>query len=144
MLLNEIVQRVNHALAGEILTYDQILYHLDDTIDAINKELGSKFPAFSELDSSALDYDAFPDKWIRMVVIPGAAHFFFMADEEGITTAVGYEQRFLENLQSMIDKYLMLVPDEYIDNVDTGLIFKDENDSLGGRGLFVNGTELIP
>ena len=91
MRINEIVSRTNEKLAGETLMYSQLEVFFDEVIDDINAKLNSKFPAFSEFfDSSKLnsneEYNCFPDKYIRTVVVVGAAYKFYCTDEEGIAT----------------------------------------------------------
>lgn len=124
MELNKIVDRVNTKLAGELLTYNQIVYFLDAVVDEINTQLNAKFPVFSEFDANFPqypNYDFFPDKYIRSVVIPGCAYHFYMTDEEGISSATDYQREFQMNMFYMVRDYSMYVPEEYqID--DTGYL----------------------
>jgi len=102
MELQKIVNAINKRLAGELLIYSELEIHLDAVIDEINNRLNSNFPAFSEFNSTDYanypDYNFFPDKYIRSVVIPGAAFKFYVTDEEGISTATKYEQEYQTNL----------------------------------------------
>ena len=77
----------------------------------------------------------FPDKYIRTVVIPGAAYKFYITDEEGISTATKYEQEYLTNLFYMERDYLPLLPEEYKASQDQGHIpMPDETQT---RGLWI-------
>ena len=118
MRINEIVSRTNEKLAGETLMYSQLEVFFDEVIDDINAKLNSKFPAFSEFfDSSKLnsneEYSCFPDKYIRTVVVVGAAYKFYCTDEEGIATAQQYAFDYATNMFVMERDYSNLVPDEY-------------------------------
>ena len=115
MELNDIVQSVNNKLAGETLTFDEIKIHLDSVIDEINSRLNSTFPSFSEFKAQESDtnYDCFPDKFIRSVVIIGAAYYFYVTDEEGIETAAEYGRQYAQSLFYMERDYLDQVPEEY-------------------------------
>lgn len=112
MKINDIVAGVNTKLAGETLTYNQLRLFLDETIDIINRELNAEFPSFSTLDSNGT-YDAFPDKYIRSVVIVGAAYKFYVTDEEGMQTAQQYQYDFLDGLYYMKRDYSYLIKPEY-------------------------------
>jgi hypothetical protein len=118
VLINDIVNRVNKKLAGELLAYFEMKDYLDDVIDDINDRLGATYPAFSELDSSVSEYDFFDDRWIRQVIVFGAAWYFFMADEEGISSAEGYRKVYFNNLNSMKRTLIMDVPLEYRQGYD--------------------------
>jgi hypothetical protein len=113
MNLNNLVNRINRKLAGELLSYYELKDYLDDTIDDINQRLGSIYPAFSELDSSVTEYDFFPDTWIRKCVVFGAAWYYFVADEEGISTAETYQVLYERNLFEMQRDFVSQVPEEY-------------------------------
>ena len=74
MKLSQINKQLNIALAGETITIQEMLPFLDYAIDAINEKLNANYPVFSDLDiHTDTDYNYFPDKYIRMAVIPGAA-----------------------------------------------------------------------
>jgi hypothetical protein len=119
LLINDILDRVNRKLAGEILSYDDIQIHLDSVIDDINAKLSSKFPAFSEFIQPTYaqypNYNFFPDKYIRSVVCLGAAYYFYQTDEEGATSAIEYQKTYANNLFLMQRDYSSLVPVEYQD-----------------------------
>lgn len=117
MELNKIVALVNSNLAGELLTYSQIVPHLDNAIDNINFKLNTTFPAFSEFTPTDYeqypDYDFIPDQYIRSVLSIGAAYFFYITDEEGIQTAPAFQAMFVTGMFSMERDFLPIIPDEY-------------------------------
>lgn len=113
---------MNIKLAGEMLTYDMLKPYLDEVIDNINTRLSAKFPVFSEFTQAAYptqypNYNFFPDNFIRTVVIYGAAHKFYTADEEGINSARQYDTEYQNAMFIMERDYLELVPTEF--QVDT-------------------------
>ena len=113
MLLQQLTTLVNNNLAGENLSYARMKPFLDNVIDDINEDLGAIYPAFSELDTSAEAYTAFPDKWLRSVVSFGAAWYFFLVDEEGISTAETLQQLYFTNLFKMQRDMIDSVPEQY-------------------------------
>lgn len=118
MKINSIVQRVNRLLAGEQLVYSYLVEFLDSTIDDINSKLNSTFPTFTELTVGVdlvgdVDYNCFPDNYIRSVVVPGAVYKFYIMDEEGITTAEQFGYDYEKGLFMMMRDYMELVPEEY-------------------------------
>ncbi len=124
MLLNEIVRKVNNKLAGELLTFEELRDHLDATIDDINARLDSTYPSFSEFYEQYTqepDYNFFPDKYIRSVVVPGAAFYFFIVDEEGADVAPQYAHEYDRNLFYMERDYISKVPEEYQADSSGGL-----------------------
>jgi len=142
MKVNDIVNRVNTKLAGEILTYPELVIFLDDAIDKINTALNTIYPAFSDLESTS-DYDYFPDKFIRMVVVPGTAYFYYQADEEGIDTAPAYLLAMTDGLFYMTRDYSSQIPEEYMAPAIQGSVtftIEDEELGTGERGLEVDGT----
>ena len=126
MYINDIVSGVNAKLAGEQLTFEEMVLFLDETIDDINRELNSCYPAFSEVDRS-LDYNYFPNKYIRSVVITGAAYKFYVTDEEGIITATQYQYDYLNNLFAMKRDLRGSVPKE--------LLAEEKSDRVGRSPL---------
>lgn len=114
MLIRQIKDRVNTRLAGEQLTYSQLLPYLDAVVDDINARLHAKFKIFSEVSTGNLDieYAEFPDVYIRSVVCVGAAVRWYQDDEEGIATAESLLQEYRNNLFLMERDYGPLVPDE--------------------------------
>ena len=129
MKIIEIVKLTNKYLAGEQLTYFKLLPFLDEVIDDINSRLGATFPAFSELDISEITSDAeysyFPDKYLRSVVAIGAAHKFYVMDEEGMTYDASYEQKYEYGLFCMQRDYIEQVPLEYQDDTTGGVVIHE-------------------
>ena len=114
--INTIVNYINERLAGEQLLYSQLLVFLDGTIDDINQALNSNFPAFSEFsekDENYPDYNFFPDRYIRTVVVTGACAKFYICDEEGAAVAEQYQYEYKEKLFLMVRDYSHQVPEEY-------------------------------
>lgn len=145
MTIQRIIDGVNARLAGEMLSVSELTIHIDSTIDRINARLNTVFPTLSELrdaDPAVISYTAIPDKYIRTVVIPGAAFYFFTTDEEGADVAPKYEAEFLENLFYMERDYLMLVPEELLADFKQGTFdFSDNNNNfIADRGLEINGA----
>ena len=141
MLITQVQKLFNEALAGETLSFKEMLPHLDAAIDGINAKLNSKYPVFSDVPSDTYDavYDFFPDKYIRTVVIPGAAWHFYVMDEEGLQTAPQYQQDFENGKFIMQRDMLYKIPEEYQDDDQQGFIVGDpESDIFGDRGLVVD------
>lgn len=118
MNINNIVKGINDELAGELLTYNNLEPFLDQVIDDINTQLDSTFPVFSEFTFENYpeqypNYNFFPEKYIRNVVIKGAAYKWFVVDEEGIPTAQQFQYNYTDNLFYMLRDYLESVPEEY-------------------------------
>ena len=114
--INTIVNYINERLAGEQLLYSQLLVFLDGTIDDINQALNSNFPAFSEFsekDENYPDYNFFPDRYIRTVVVTGACAKFYICDEEGAAVAEQYQYEYKEKLFLMVRDYSHQVPEKY-------------------------------
>ncbi len=126
MLLTQIVKKINHRLDGETLPYRELVDHLDAVIDNINETLNTVYPVFSDLPEEATEYAYFPDRYIRSVVIPGAALRFYITDEEGGNPPPGYTVEYQGALFRMLRDFLHMVPDEW-KTVDTAgtVIFRD-------------------
>lgn len=118
MRVVNIINNINKYLAGEMLRYTDLEPFLDRTIDDLNQDLDSCYPSFSEfmqlndIDPNA-DYDLFPDKYIRTVVIPGAAFYYYQADEEGDTVANSFGGMYGDGRYKMQRDFTIQVPDEY-------------------------------
>lgn len=131
MVINEIVRGINKSLAGEQLLYKQLEPFMDEVIDDINAKLNSTFPTFSELNveevfSGNFDYNFFPERYIRNVVIKGAAYKFYIMDEEGSQVADMYGYDYQTALFLMMRDYIEKVPDEFRSD-NTGSLMVDEN-----------------
>ena len=128
MLIRAIKDLVNSRLAGEQLTYTNLLPYLNATIDDINARLHTCYPVFSEISTgdTSIDYNEFPDRYIRTVVCVGAAYKWYIDDEEGIATAEALGQEYQNNLFLMERDFGPLVPaDKRRD--DKGGFFEDPN-----------------
>jgi hypothetical protein len=120
MIVSNIVAAINAKLAGETLTYTQARLFMDETIDDINNQLSAKFPDFAAYES-VTDYNCFPDKYIRSVLVVGAAYKFYVTDEEGTQTAKQYQMDYANNLFLMKRDYSNSVPELY-QNWDQGYL----------------------
>lgn len=138
MNLTNIVNRVNRKLAGEILSLPELRDFMDDAIDMINTELNTTFPAVSELEEGVTDYNFFPDKFIRMVLVPGTAFYYYQADEEGINASPGYENEFNKGLFYMKRDYSSQIPEEYQAPDNQGTITFTVENITGDRGLEIS------
>lgn len=141
MLLTTVQKLFNEALAGETLSYKEMLPHLDAAIDDINAKLNAVYPVFSDVpyENSESEYSFFPDKYIRMVVIPGAAWHFYVMDEEGLQTAPQYQVDFENGKFLMQRDMLYKIPEEFQDDDHAGYVVGDpESDIFGDRGLVVD------
>ena len=143
MKITDIRKLVNQALAGELLTYGEMRPHLDFTIDEINTTLDSCFPVFSDLESENDVYDYFPAKFIRTVVVPGAAWHFYVNDEEGASTAQQYQLDFEKGKYIMLRDYIDKVPEEYQADNNAHVPDNPDNMTLGDRGLTLYGTDFF-
>ena len=143
MKITDIRKLVNQALAGELLTYGEMRPHLDFTIDEINTTLDSCFPVFSDLESENDVYDYFPDKFIRTVVVPGAAWHFYVNDEEGASTAQQYQLDFEKGKYIMLRDYIDKVPEEYQADNNAHVPDNPDNMTLGDRGWTLYGTDFF-
>ena len=142
MLINAIINKINRKLAGELLAYNELIDFMDNVIDDINTELNTTLPAFSEIDEGIIDYVAIPDKYIRSVVIPGTAFYYYQADEEGIDSAVGYKETLLKGLYFMKRDFSEQIPLEYRATSMGGVVFtvEDEITGTGVRGVEIDGS----
>ena len=139
MKLALIIKDINTKLAGEMLTYAELRVFLDSAVDEINAKLNTQFPVFSDLEITADAYTAFPDKYIRSVVIPCAAFKYFITDEEGSVTAPKYEEEYARGLFYMERDYLHNVPPEYQAPIPQGFV---DFENTEPRGLFVDGSNF--
>lgn len=139
MKLVDIQKLMNNTLAGETLTLKEMLPHLDFAIDEINTTLNSCYPTFSEYIEAlpdALEYDVFPDVYIRRVVIPGAAWNYYVVDEEGLQTSIQYQADFERGKFVMQRDMLYNIPEQFRASNTRGFVVGDlDNDTVGERGL---------
>lgn len=138
MLITNIQKLFNSALAGETLSVKEMLPHLDAAIDGINDKLNTCYPVFSELDltTANAEYSYFPDKYIRTVVIPGAAWHYYVMDEEGLQTAPQYQLDYENGKFIMQRDMLYNIPEEFQADEEAGsIVGMEDNTTLGTRGL---------
>lgn len=122
MLISKIVNGVNAKLAGELLSLSELQIWLDTVVDEINAKLNTKFPVFSELGDDVAEYTAIPDKFIRTVIIPGTAYYFYTTDEEGAMVAPEYKEAYYRNLFYMERDFMQFIPPEYLESDLQGTI----------------------
>lgn len=120
MLYNNIINLISKHLADELVGESEMLSYMDRVIDDINTQMNTIFPTFTEfkelngnIDATMLDYNVIPDKYIRSVVIPGAAYKYYTTDEEGSYAAPKYEEDYKQGLFYMIRDFSFSVPAEY-------------------------------
>ena len=133
---------MNDTLAGETLTLNEMLPHLDFAIDEINDTLNSVYPTFSEMleqNPEAKEYSFFPDRYIRRAVISGAAWNYYVVDEEGLQTSPQYQAAFEKGKFIMQRDMLYSIPDKYKASETKGYVIgARDNDTLGERGIEVD------
>lgn len=122
MQIKTLIESINTQLAGELLSIGELKDFVDKAIDDINTRLNTKFPVLSDVLGKQLEYTAIPDKYIRTVVIPGAAFKFYTTDEEGAAVAPKYEEEYLKGLFYMERDYMAIVPEEYLETDEQGHI----------------------
>lgn len=114
-----IVTLINKKIPSEQLNLDRMLSFMDEVIDDINAQLGAQFPTFTEhnenVNNTPNEYTYFPDRYIRTVVVSGAAAKWYTADEEGIETATTYVRDYNNALFLMLRdfSYEFLTNPEY-------------------------------
>ena len=98
MQVSQIVKLINQTLADELCSPAELLSYMDRVIDDINTRLNAKFPTVSEVIAMAggttdPDYNMFPDKYIRSVLVTGAAYDYsfsipeiYREDNQGFVT----------------------------------------------------------
>lgn len=132
MLVSKIQSLINQNLAGEMLSYKQMLVHLNWALDEINAVLNSEFPEF---EANMTEYTAIPDRYIRMCIVPGAVHHFYVVDEEGQTGEYLFAQEFEMNKFRMLRDYSHNIPEEYQADKDNGTTESTYEDANGQRGV---------
>lgn len=125
MKISTMTTQINKLLADELYPYSYLAQFIDATIDDINEKLSADFPTVSEFielhkdeaDKDDPDYDVFPEKYVRTVVLKGAAYKFFTTDEEGMDTAQRYGAEYANAL--------FIMQRDYTDTVMSGEYFVD-------------------
>lgn len=118
MLVSQIVKLINQHLGDELCSPAELLSHMDRVVDDINTRLNAKFPTVSDMIAAAggatdPDYNVFPDKYIRSVLVTGAAYKYYVTDEEGNNTAQQYAVDYQQNLFYMERDYSFSIPEIY-------------------------------
>lgn len=120
MKYNTIVGLISKHLADELVSESEMLDYMDRVVDDINTRLNATFPTFTEfkelnkdIDPILLDYTPIPDKYIRSVVIPGAAFKYYTTDEEGNYAAPKYAEEYELGLFYMVRDFSFSIPAEY-------------------------------
>jgi hypothetical protein len=137
MKYNALVGLISKHLADELVSEAEMLSYMDRVIDDINTRLNTVFPTFTEwkeanadVSAELLDYTAIPDKYLRTVVVPGAAFKFYTTDEEGGYSSPKYEEDYRQGLFYMERDFSFSIPDKYradeqgyieIESMDMGL-----------------------
>lgn len=120
MKYNTIIGLISKHLADELVSESEMLDYMDRVVDDINTRLNATFPTFTEfkeqnkdIDPILLDYTPIPDKYIRSVVIPGAAYKYYTTDEEGNYAAPKYAEEYELGLFYMVRDFSFSIPAEY-------------------------------
>lgn len=142
MLVSKIVALINKRLADELCTPTELMSYMDAVVDDINIKLNSKFPTISEFIAACgniddPDYNVFPDKYIRTVLITGAAYKYYVTDEEGNATAQQYSVDYSQNLFYMERDYSFSIPEVYRED-NQGYVDNPDSDV----GLWFPGKEI--
>ena len=146
MTILEMKKSLNSLLAGEMLSFDMMKQHINFAIDEINTVMDTCFPDISSLTTEST-YTAIPDKYIRSVVLPGAAHHYYMVDDEGTTPEQDFARQFEMGKFYMLRDYSYNVPSMYqvADNEDgsfSGSVGSAYEDNSGMRGIDFGGNTL--
>lgn len=142
MQISKIVRQINQHLAGEFCSPAELITYMDRVIDDINTRLNACFPTFSEhiannAETTDPDYNVFPDKYIRSVVVTGSAYKFYVTDEEGGASAQQYGSDYNQNLFYMERDYSFSIPEIYRE-ADQGFV----NDSDKDAGLWLSSVDI--
>lgn len=126
MKYSTIIGLISKHLADELVSESEMLSYMDRVVDDINARLNTTFPTFSEFKEQQFDYEraedhtpvdldyiAIPDKYIRTVIIPGAAHKYYTTDEEGGFAAPKYADDYNQGLFYMERDFSFRIPAEY-------------------------------
>jgi hypothetical protein len=112
MFIKDILPYINDKLAGEQLTFNELKRFMNYTVDDINARLHSNYPVFSDF-AYDVDYNFFPDRYLRSVVAPGAAWYYYVADEEGNPSAQQHSQDYSRGLFEMQRDMMFAVPAQH-------------------------------
>lgn len=150
MTYTDITKQFNILLAGDNLPMREVLPHCDFAIDKINEALNTTYPTLTEYYTDEetgehrTAYDLFDNRYIRQVVLKGAAWHYYVTDEEGMSTAPQYQQDFENALFMMQRDTLYNIPLEYRANYEQGTVrVARDHWNLGERGLTAMDPNLI-
>lgn len=135
MTLLEMKKSLNSLLAGELLSMDMLKQHINFAIDEVNCTLNSCFPVLSDVSDLTTEYTAIPDRYIRQVILPGAAHHYYMVDDEGTTPEQDFARQFEAGRFYMLRDYSCMIPEEYQNDDNVGSVQSDYEDYKGKRGI---------
>lgn len=142
MYIENLVKLINYKLADSLISQTVLLNHMDSVIDDINAMLSTVFPTFTEAiveeGTNNPDYNHIPDKYLRSVVVVGAANKYYEVDEEGNQTAVMFAQEYRQNLFYMLRDYSISIPERYRDNFQGMVELSDE--SVGAPRMNIRGN----
>lgn len=128
---------LNSLLAGEMLSMEMCKQHINYAIGEINVQLNACFPMLTDVSDLSENYTAIPDNYITMVVLPGAAHHYYMVDDEGTTSERDFGNQFEQGKFYMLRDYSCMIPEEYQnDNINIGSVQSTYEDYKGGRGVW--------
>ena len=120
MFYSKVIDLIRRHLGDELVTEPELYNYIDRVIDDINVQLNTCFPTFTEfseenygISGNLLDYTAIPDKYLRTVVVPGAAFKYYTTDEEGGNAAPKYEEDYRQGLFYMLRDYSFSIPEKY-------------------------------
>ena len=107
------------------------------------------FPVLSDVSDLTVEYTAIPDRYIRSCVLPGAAHHYYMVDDEGTTPEQDFARQFDQGKFYMLRDYSASVPSDYQvqDNEDgsfAGTVESKYEDYKGMRGICIPDTYYAP
>lgn len=133
MRVGQIVKLINKHLGDEFCSVAELTDYMDRVIDDINTRLNSKFPTVGDMIASAggttdVDYNVFPDKYIRSVLVVGAAYKYYVTDEEGNVTAQQYGADYNQNLFYMERDYSFSIPEIYRES-EQGFVNNSDSDT---------------
>lgn len=142
MQITKIVRLINQHLAGEFCSPAELITYMDRVVDDINTRLNACFPTISEHisnygDTTDPDYNVFPDKYIRSVLVIGAAYKYYVTDEEGNATAQQYGSDYTQNLFYMERDYSFSIPEIYRES-EQGFVDNADKDA----GLWLSGVDI--
>lgn len=134
MKFSTLMTLISKRLADELVSEGEMLSYIDSVVDDINSQLNATFPTFTEYQANnpgvtveVLNYTAIPDKYIRTVVVPGAAFKYYTTDEEGSYAAPKYEEEYKQGLFYMLRDYSFKIPARYQAD-DQGFIDIEDSD----------------